>query len=368
MDLHGLVVGPSSSAEPLGQRLLLFRARIKADLLHSPHYRCLLCSGTSMELQQRIRQLTASIEQKKEPLLRFDYLGAETVERLAIECRKAIASENPQSRLFTAVGSLQSMPLPTGCFACILQRLPTLLRIGVRSSNFHGTKYLRKPRFKRCLLDTNLVGRVLLGKSGLRLPDILFTAVTDSVIVLCSVQVKTRIKRLAASKFIDAIRSTSRDWFLRGKSQDVKQHTKLQSLWESQLQQLPRGKSVCHLRFVVSWAGFTQAQVDLINSFNAKNPEQLILLVQPALTAVGDFIYGTRCNKFLSSTLGKHTKTRASKSKKNTLATEDLVMALLPQEMAWMGSPMAEEEEDSEEEENRGKDRAPAAKRPKRED
>ncbi|KAL6041057.1 Transposase [Balamuthia mandrillaris] len=152
------------------------------------------------------------------------------------------------------------------------------------------------------LCFSNLVGRVLLGKSGLRLPDILFTAVTNSVIVLCSVQVKTRIKRLAASKFMDAIRSTSRDWFLRGKSQDVKQHTKLQSLWENQLQQLPRGKSVCHLRFVVSWAGFTQAQVDLINSFNAKNPEQLILLVQPALTAVGDFIYGTRCNNVTTTT------------------------------------------------------------------
>ncbi|KAL6060049.1 hypothetical protein QOT17_013793 [Balamuthia mandrillaris] len=68
-----------------------------------------------------------------------------------------------------------------------------------------------------------LQDKVILAKTGLCLPDILFTAQTD--------QVKTWGQRLPPDSFSEAIHSTSRDWFLKQKRKvQLDNHAHLQKL------------------------------------------------------------------------------------------------------------------------------------------
>ncbi|KAL6059414.1 hypothetical protein QOT17_014247 [Balamuthia mandrillaris] len=132
-----------------------------------------------------------------------------------------------------------------------------------------------------------LQDKVILAKTGLCLPDILFTAQTDQVLCLCSIQVKTWRQRLPPDSFSEAIHSTSRDWFLKQKRKvQLDNHAHLQKLWQDQLELLrQKSKSVCHIRFIVSWSGFTHAQVTLLSFLCCCFPTELSKVRTPGSKA-----------------------------------------------------------------------------------
>ncbi len=145
-------------------------------------------------------------------------------------------------------------------------------------------------------------GRVILARTGLKLPDILFTATGHNILCLCSIQVKVMKKRLSPSEFTEALESVTRTHFLRGSPQPLPDD--IQNNWKLAME-ANKATRICHLRIVITWKGFTRGQLSAAAEFSKSNPEQPILLVYPRTTLVGRAIYGSRCHRVLSLCLSE---------------------------------------------------------------
>ncbi len=141
--------------------------------------------------------------------------------------------------------------------------------------------------------------RVFLARTGLSLPDIMFTSRDDNDFrCFVSIQVKTWVDRLGPFKprrrkdenddnnnnakddkkkkrFDSVVLNISRTHFFTG---TPTQQAHFQTTWNKVMESFG---GIYHVRIIICWAGFTTQQLELVNHFNQLHPEQPILLVCP---------------------------------------------------------------------------------------
>jgi len=184
-------------------------------------------------------------------------------------------------------------------------------------------------------------GSVLISRTRLRIPDIMFAVrhIDREFYCLVSIQVKTWntrphpiIKESGDSKdrFDDIVLNTSRTHFLSGTS---RQQNPLTATWDETL----RHYEIYHVRIIISFSGFTLPQIQMVDYFNENYPDQPILLIWPSIDNFPN-LYGELqyhrirelCTLNDPWTKG-HTKISAKEDEKN-LFNGRVKMALLPRE------------------------------------
>jgi hypothetical protein len=174
--------------------------------------------------------------------------------------------------------------------------------------------------------------KIIIAKSKLTLPDILLLCIDeDDNLCLISIQIKTWADRLNNSEsftkkeaFGHAIRSTCRPNFLDGSMEKHKKE--LQSSWKEAI----KDRKVIHLRVLITWAGFTDAQRNAVNIHNNEHPNQPVLLItgieHPKL--YGEKIYWVLKQHIKAPTRENKTKTQINPSilKMKLLSNEDYLL------------------------------------------
>jgi hypothetical protein len=166
--------------------------------------------------------------------------------------------------------------------------------------------------------------KIVLARTGLALPDIMFTTKNnEDVRCMVSIQVHTKNERLAAMKVgqinADAIDqvvlNVSRTHFFRNSAQAPS----FVDIWKKTLMQY----QVYHVRVIISWVGFTDQQMEMVNFFNTQNLQQPIVLIAPSKDNCAQ-LYGGDAYQAILASMGKTKHTWETKVKQ-TVTTELVV-------------------------------------------
>jgi hypothetical protein len=193
--------------------------------------------------------------------------------------------------------------------------------------------------------------KVVLARTGLSLPDIMFTARNDDeVYCLVSIQIKTWKDRISAAPkeknlkpeeeekkketFTDIVLNVSRTHFLHNPN-NAHQQLDFANTWKETLKK----RKAYHVRVIISWAGFTYQQKELVEHFNQKNPQQPIVLISPSKDNIVQ-LYGKLAFEAIQQQcpyIEKKVKNTVVSKKEKEIFTESVLMDLLPQEIVEFG-------------------------------